>query len=180
MGPRISLTIVVGLAWLVFPQQVGTALAQQDADAAIDAVDDTEMVADEVNTEPAEFTSVVTSSVVFEDVEVPGWDPGLKMAVIHGDPSASAGDFTVRLAFPAGYRFPPHWHPQAEHSIVLKGVLLLAMGAVADDSVLIEYRPGDFLYIPATKPHFGGAVEETVIQVWGQAPFEIYPVETSE
>ena len=58
MGPRISLTIVVGLAWLVFPQQVGTALAQEDAHAAMVAVDDTEMVADEANTEPAEFTDV--------------------------------------------------------------------------------------------------------------------------
>lgn len=124
--------------------------------------------------EPAQHVITPVADVVYEPIEVPGFDSGMSIAVVHGDPNAASGDYTLRLAFPDGYRFPSHWHPKAEHLTVLEGVLLLAMGATTgEDSTLTEYRPGAFLYLPAENQHYGGATGDTVIQLHGEAPFEI-------
>lgn len=132
-------------------------------------------------TEPAEHAMTSVEDIAFEPIEVPGFDSGMKIAVVHGDPMAESGDYTIRLSFPDGYRFPAHWHPKAEHVTVLDGVFLLAMGdATGDDSTLTEYQPGDFLYLPAKNPHYGGATGETVIQLHGEAPFKIELAEASE
>ncbi len=78
---------------------------------------------------------------------------------------------------PDGYRFPPHWHPMDEHVTVLFGTLTLAMGESVDDSKLKAYATGDYLYLLATHPHFGGARGATVLQIRG--PFAINLVAAS-
>lgn len=112
------------------------------------------------------------ATVQWGDLKVPGFAPGAKIAVVHGDPS-TAGDYTVRLQFPDGYRFPVHWHPRAEHLTVLSGTFLLGMGTKVDESAMKTYAPGDFLYLPAKNTHFGGAKGVTVIQLHGMGPFTI-------
>jgi quercetin dioxygenase-like cupin family protein len=116
--------------------------------------------------------AVPASSITFTDIAVPGFDPGMKIAVINGNPEAT-GPYTLRLSFPDGYRFPAHFHPMDENVTVLSGTLLLAMGDRADDAKLKAYGTGDFLHMPATRPHFGGARGATVIQLHGQGPFKI-------
>ncbi len=106
------------------------------------------------------------------DLVVPGFAAGAKIAVIHGNP-AGDGDYTLRLQFPAGYEFPPHWHPMGEHITVLSGVFQLGMGGTANPGVVREYQSGDFLYVPGRMPHFGGARGATVIQLHGTGPFAI-------
>ena len=118
------------------------------------------------------MNAVSAKSITWSDAKVPGFAPGMKIAVVQGNPD-SAGLYTLRLSFPDGYRFPPHWHPMAENVTVLSGTLKLAMGERADESKLKAYGPGDYLYIHATKPHFGGARGSTVIQLHGQGPFAI-------
>jgi quercetin dioxygenase-like cupin family protein len=118
------------------------------------------------------MSAVAANSITWADLSVPGFDPGAKMAVINGDP-AGTGVYSLRLSFPDGYRFPPHWHPMAENVTVLSGTLLLAMGDRVDNSKLKTYGPGDFLHIEGTHPHFGGARGATVIQLHGQGPFAI-------
>src|SRR5438045_1236260 len=39
--------------------------------------------------------------------------PGVKMAVLDGDPT-KPGPFCMRLRLPDGYRVMPHWHPMTE------------------------------------------------------------------
>ena len=136
----------------------GTAASVAHAQAAAPAVDAMSMVA--------------ANSITWVDANIPGFAPGMKMAVVHGNPDASE-PYTLRLSFPDGYRFPSHWHPQAENLTVLSGTVLLAMGERADDAQLKAYGAGDYLYIPGTKPHFGGAKGSTVIQLHGQGPFAI-------
>lgn len=123
--------------------------------------------------EPAgeDMTMNAAAGMSFQPLEVPGFKSGMQLAVLHGDP-AGKGDYTIRLKFPAGYRFPAHYHPNAEHLSVLSGTFLLSMGE-KEGGPLREYLPGDFLYIPAKKPHYGGARTETVIQLHGIGPFEI-------
>ena len=113
------------------------------------------------------------ANVTFQPLDVPGFDPGMKLAAVFGDPNAATGFYVVRLAFPAGYEFPPHWHPMAENVTVLEGELLLGMGDKRDPATLASYPPGSFLYLPGKMPHFGGAKGATVIQLHGQAPFKI-------
>lgn len=123
--------------------------------------------------EPAgdEMTMNAAAGMRFQPLEVPGFKSGVQMAVLHGDP-AGKGDYTLRLKFPAGYMFPAHYHPNAEHLTVLSGTFLLSMGE-KEGGPLREYQPGDFLYIPPKKAHYGGAKGETVIQLHGIGPFEI-------
>ena len=123
--------------------------------------------------EPAEDSIVVSEAVTYGPIEIPGFDSGMQIAVIHGDPNAETGDYTLRLKFPAGYRFPAHYHPMAEHVTVLTGTFLLAMGDSGDPETIQTYTPGAFLYIPKEHPHYGGAEGETTIQLHGENPFKI-------
>ena len=111
-------------------------------------------------------------NIAWTDFQPPGFDPGVKLAVLHGNPSAK-GDYTVRLRFPAGYRFPVHWHPGGEHVTVISGTFLLGMGDTPDWKAVRSYGPGDFVYAPARHPHYGGARGVTVVQLHGEGPFQI-------
>jgi ChrR-like protein with cupin domain len=124
-------------------------------------------------TEPATHAVVLSNAVAFQPFEVPGFPSGLKLAVLHGDPNAESGDYTVRLAFPDGYKFPAHWHPMGEHITVLEGTIMLGMGDTPDDTKLQSFPVGTFAYIPGKMSHFGGAKGATVIQLHGMAPFKI-------
>jgi len=114
----------------------------------------------------------MNTAVQWTDLKAEGFNPGAKLAVIHGNP-AGTGDYTVRLQFPDGYRFPVHWHPKAEHVTVLTGSFILGMGGTVNASAEKTYGPGDFLYLPARHPHFGGAKGVTTIQLHGMGPFTI-------
>lgn len=119
------------------------------------------------------MAAVSGSALVWNDMSVPGFAPGMKLGVIHGNPD-SAQLYTVRLALPDGYRFPAHWHPNAENVTVLEGTLLLAMGDRAQEASLQKsYGVGDFLFLPAKQPHYGGAKGRTVLQLHGMGPFAI-------
>ena len=123
--------------------------------------------------EPATHAIVTADQVTFAPIEVPGFASGVKIAVVHGDPNATSGFYVIRLAFPDGYKFPPHWHPMAENLTVLEGEFLLGMGDTADASKQATYKPGSFLYVPGKMSHFGGVKGATVVQLHGQAPFKI-------
>jgi len=133
----------------------------------------TAVLAQEPGAEPADHVIVTAEAVAFAPIEIPGFDSGMQIAVVHGDPNAETGDYTLRLKFPAGYSFPVHWHPMAEHLTVLSGTFLLGMGNTADEAAVQTYQPGAFLYIPGEHPHYGGVEGETVVQLHGQNPFKI-------
>lgn len=126
----------------------------------------------EPGAEPDGHAFVEEGDIEYAPIEVPGFDSGMRIAVIHGDPAGTA-DYTIRLAFPDGYRFPSHWHPKGEHVTVLEGTLLLAMDTGGEPVEPESFEPGDFLYLPAEHPHYGGAEGETVIQLHGMGPFDI-------
>ena len=147
--------------------------------AVLSAASSSAVVAQQGTTGTTEaMTAVVGSSVNWGDIQVPGFDPGLKIAVLSGNPDAT-GLYTLRLSFPDGYHFPPHWHPNAENLTVVSGTFRLAMGERADDSQLKSYSPGDYLYLPAKHPHFGAVQGPTVIQLHGEGPFKINLVQAS-
>ena len=51
----------------------------------------------------------------------------------------------------------------------------ILMGSSNDWTTVRTYSPGDFLYLPARHPHFGGAGRSvTVIQLNGEGPFQLF------
>ena len=116
--------------------------------------------------------SLPNSALTWTDFNPDGFDRGMKLAVLQGDPGAK-GPYVVRLQFPAGYRFPVHWYPGIENLTVVSGPFQLAMGNTADWSTLKTYAPGDFIYIPPRHAHFGGSAAQgsSVIQLHGEGPF---------
>lgn len=111
-------------------------------------------------------------SLQWGPIQPTGFDAGMEIAVIHGDPAVADAPYTLRLRFPDGYRFPAHYHPKAENLTVLSGRLLLRMGR-SEGGELTTYMPGDYIHIPGTQPHYGGAAGATVIQLHGEGPFEV-------
>ncbi len=99
--------------------------------------------------------------------------PGAQLAVLEGDPTASTGDFTVRLKMPNGYRIPPHWHPNRENATVISGNLKLGMGDTFDESKMKTIPAGSFGYMDPNMHHYVLANGEVVIQVHGMSPLEI-------
>lgn len=126
--------------------------------------------------ERADMETLAGPSMTWNDLAVPGFPPGMKIAVVHGDPGGT-GDYTIRLRFPNGYEVPAHWHPNAEHLTVLEGTFTLGMGERMERSALKSHRVGDFVYLPAKMPHFAVARGQTVIQLHGMGPFEVRLVE---
>ncbi len=57
----------------------------------------------------------------------PVFAAGAKMAVLEGNPG-KAGQYTVRLQMPDGYKIMPHWHPTVEKVTVISGEFHAGMG----------------------------------------------------
>ena len=119
------------------------------------------------------MAAVTAASLKWAPADIPGFVPGMEMAVVMGDPS-KAEPYTMRLRFPTDYVFPAHWHPQTENLTVISGTFLLGMGAKTDKTALKTYGPGDYLLLPGNMPHFGGVKGgDTVVQLHGVGPFGI-------
>ena len=98
--------------------------------------------------------------------------PGAKIAVLEGDPTASTGDFTIRLTMPDGYKIAPHTHPHRENVTVLSGTLRVGMGDTFDASKMAGFGAGSFAYLDPSMHHYAAASGETVIQIHGMSPLQ--------
>jgi ketosteroid isomerase-like protein/quercetin dioxygenase-like cupin family protein len=139
---------------------------------AYDAPVSTQPPAGAAPAEGTEFVARNASSIAWGDFAPPGFPPGAKIAVLHGDPS-KAGQFVLRLSFPDGYAVPLHWHPTAEVVTVLSGGAQFGMGNAIDPTATQSVGQGDFAFIPARHPHWLTARGATVVQVSGNGPFQL-------
>ncbi len=124
--------------------------------------------------DPATMEMRAGSALTWGDLTAPGFAPGAKISVLHGNPGGPGG-FVLRLQFPDGYQIPVHWHPTGENVTVVSGNVALGMGNAFEASALHAYGPGDFVYLPPNQSHFGHAHGLTVVQVNGRGPFAINP-----
>jgi hypothetical protein len=97
---------------------------------------------------------------------------GAELAVLEGDPTATKGDYTVRLKMPAGYKIAPHWHPHRENVTVISGTLKVGMGDRFDESQMATFPTGSFAYLDPDMHHFAMASGEVVVQIHGLAPVQ--------
>jgi quercetin dioxygenase-like cupin family protein len=158
MTHRISMIVAIGFA-LVLP--CAAAFAQS---------------AEKKSTDAGKPVALKAAAITYGEITIPGFPPGLKRAVLHGDPSQS-GPYTLRLQFPDGYVYPPHWHPMDEHVTVVSGTFYLGMGEKANPDAAQAYQSGDYLVAPARMVHFGRVKGETIVQLHGMGPFVINVVE---
>lgn len=98
--------------------------------------------------------------------------PGAQLSVLEGDPTASSGDFTVRLKMPSGYRIAPHWHPHRENVTVLSGTFKVGMGDTFDTSKMGGFPAGSFAYLDPDMHHYAMADGEVIVQVHGASPLQ--------
>ncbi len=99
--------------------------------------------------------------------------PGAKFAVLEGDPTKE-GPFTMRLSIPAGFKAPPHWHPNIEHTTVISGTFNLGMGDQFDKTKGNKLPAGSFSFVPPKTHHFFWTDEEgCVLQVHAIGPWGI-------
>jgi len=98
--------------------------------------------------------------------------PGAQFAVLEGDPSASHGDYTVRLKMPDGYRIAPHFHPLRENLTVISGTFKVGMGDVFNKDKMAAFTAGSFAFLDPEMHHYAMACGEVVVQVHGSSPLQ--------
>jgi hypothetical protein len=98
--------------------------------------------------------------------------PGAQFAVLEGDPTASTGDYTIRLKMPDGYRIAPHFHPLRENVTVISGTFKLGMGDVFKANNMKAFNAGSFAFLDPHMHHYAMACGEVVVQVHGGSPLQ--------
>jgi len=106
--------------------------------------------------------------IEFKPASVPG---APQTAVLYGDPS-KPGVFVTRVKFSAGWKDPPHWHPDEVRTVaVLSGTFYFGNGDKWDESKMKAYPAGTFYSEPPKSPHYTWAKDgEVIIQVTGVGP----------
>jgi len=95
-----------------------------------------------------------------------------QVVLLYGDPTRPGAFFVSRIRFSAGWKDPPHWHPDEVRTVVvLSGTLYVGNGDKWDENKLKAYPAGTFYSEPAKAPHFTWAKDgEVIIQVTGIGP----------
>ena len=125
----LSLVAVIALAML--PALAGAADAPKAKMAAHPAVD----------------KPVVWPADQLKWVDAAGAPPGVKMAVLWGDPTKGAYGMLQR--FPAGFKAPMHTHSSDLRCVVLSGTLI--HGEMGGKETKLP--PGSYLVTPRTEHH---------------------------
>jgi quercetin dioxygenase-like cupin family protein len=94
---------------------------------------------------------------------------GTKMITVYGSPD-QPGPYIFRVQFPAGYRLPPHRHPDKRSVTVLSGSYWSGVGETFEQDKLIKFGPRDYYITAAGVPHFAWAETDVVIQESGVGP----------
>ncbi len=139
---------------------------------ALIAVTVSDATGDEKNVMPPDHGIFAPGDIKWVDA-APILPSGAKMAVLKGDPSKE-GIFVLRLKVPAGYRIMPHWHPAYENVTVISGEANIGMGEVFDKTKGVKIPAGGFGYLAPQMHHFFWADGETVIQLHGMGPWQLY------
>lgn len=99
--------------------------------------------------------------------------PGAEVAVMAGNPEAREGFYVMRARLPDGYMVAPHTHSKVENVTVISGTFKVGMGSAVDTARIQALTPGGFFSAPANMPHYAMMSGPTVIQISGDAPFDI-------
>ncbi|MBS4002935.1 MAG: cupin domain-containing protein [Afipia sp.] len=104
------------------------------------------------------------------------WEPAppafpkvAQVAVLSGDP-AKEGLYVVRVKVPAGYKVPPHTHPNDENVTVISGTFNIGMGGTFNDKNGSALKAGGFALARKGMQHYAWFTEDSIIQLHGMGP----------
>jgi len=106
--------------------------------------------------------------------------PEAQFAVLEGDPTASTGDYTIRLKMPDGFRIAPHFHPLRENVTVISGTFKLGMGNEFEPHKMKAFTAGSFAFLDPDMHHYAMACGETIVQVHGQSPLQFNYIDPND
>ncbi|MES2152517.1 MAG: cupin domain-containing protein [Pseudomonadota bacterium] len=96
--------------------------------------------------------------------------PGLKSAVLYGDPG-KPGPYAVRNRFAPGTYSKPHFHPNDRLIVVVAGTWWVGSGEKFDKDATKPMPTGSFIVHYGGKVHFDGAKTEACeIIIYGNGP----------
>jgi len=98
-------------------------------------------------------------------------------ARVSGDPDKAGAQYVIRIPNDANQVVLPHWHPEDENIVVVKGTWYLGTGDKFERSALREMNVGDYALVPKRMHHFAWSKTDTIIQVHGIGPFQVIPVD---
>ena len=127
----------------------------------------------------ADHVLILPGDIKWKQDANPAFLPGMKMAVIDGDPSSN-GPFTVRIMIPNSYKIMPHFHPADENITVLKGTFMMGTGDQFDEKALMAISEGGYMSMKKGIHHYAMAKGETLIQVHGVGPFTLTYVDPND
>jgi hypothetical protein len=102
----------------------------------------------------------------------PSVEPGssLQYAPLQGDPLKVGVPFAIRLRCADGYKVAPHWHPEDENIVVLKGTFSVGTGDRFDPARTRDIPAGGYGLVPGRMNHFAMCRGETDFFVYGIGP----------
>jgi anti-sigma factor ChrR (cupin superfamily) len=77
----------------------------------------------------------------------PAFPKGAQISVLSGDPTKE-GLYVIRLKVPAGYKVPPHTHPNDENITVISGTFNIGMGGTFDEKNGTALKAGGLCTCP--------------------------------
>ena len=117
----------------------------------------------------ADDHAVVAPDQVKWSAAPPAFPKGAQLAVVSGDP-AKEGLYVIRLKVPAGYKVPPHTHPNDENVTVPSGTFNIGMGGTVDETKGTALKAGGFAKAAKGMQHYAWFTEDSVIQLHGLGP----------
>src|SRR5271170_1050618 len=75
----------------------------------------------------------------------PAFPKGAQFSALAGDPTKE-GLYVYRLKVPAGYKVPPHTHPNDENVTVITGTFNIGMGSTFDEKNGKALKAGGFMH----------------------------------
>lgn len=114
--------------------------------------------------------SVVKSADV-KWVDAKNMPPGVKSALIHGDPSK--GSFVLLMKAPAGTLFKPHFHSADEVVFLQSGEALVSASDSVDEAKAQTVDAGGYFSLKAKTPHWAKAKTDIVFLRYGNGAADV-------
>ena len=118
----------------------------------------------------AEDVKIVPLSLKYQPCPE-GSPTGRKFVKLRGD--MKTGPYHIMYSFPAGTKFPKHWHDGSEDLIVVSGTLVVSSDNTPDKPM----KAGDYLYVPAKLHHTGECTTACEFYIFVDGPESFHLVE---
>jgi len=123
---------------------------------------------------PAAVAFKLPAQIAWQDSPT---NPGVKQAVLAGDPS-KPGLYVVLTKWLPGHMSRPHFHPNDRFITVISGTWWVGSGTKFDPDETVPMPAGTFVTHFGKQVHYDGAKDvETVLQIVGEGPATATPAE---